>query len=196
MNYCITQPTLFWQSDTLDSKHSTLNSQGTMFSTNNCCKLPYLQFLYRKVIVTLCIHRCFHAAFSYMKYIQCWFQRRIMNPKVGLQMGVQFNFVLKQKETPRFAECLHKIFLTQNTQTLIAGASRPDEHFRAWTRKNLCFKRHIELDIQSKLSIVEFCTRLIKHSVNNLALENNTCKLDIQKLFSGWILNLFDKIFT
>jgi len=54
-----------------------------------------------------------------------------MNPKVGLQMGVQFNFVFKKKETPRFAECLHKIFLTQNTQTLIAGASRPDEHFWA-----------------------------------------------------------------
>jgi hypothetical protein len=52
-------------------------------------------------------------------------------PQGRLTNGCPVQFCFKKKETPRFAECLHKIFLTQNTQTLIAGASRPDEHFWA-----------------------------------------------------------------
>jgi hypothetical protein len=44
---------------------------------------------------------------------------------------VSSSILLEKKETPRFAECLHKIFLTQNTQTIKPGASRPDEHFWA-----------------------------------------------------------------
>jgi hypothetical protein len=42
-------------------------------------------------------------------------------------MGVKFNFVEKKKKLLGFAKCLHKVLLTQHTQTIIAGASRPDQ---------------------------------------------------------------------